>query len=463
MDNETVSVASKYTFEEITGGVKITNHELGNIAKVVCTNGCFFNVNDINNYGLYEYGKILGQLSQHLQYGWEPKRQVSKKFTNRICIPKKLRAWLHEKTAMSLSKRFHPYWVSLVEKTNPLVRAIQKRYYSACGTCHHKLFNSLLYNSKSEYTLKDFATYRAAALTINKAYLENNGKIYFTVSDYFDLDLVRKNDNWMNVYSNDEHPNTSLRKTLMNLPGGVPFWLLGNLKDVSLNKPYLTRLELLALLSLNDFKQENIQIINRSSPEDIARACEFIHKHNNGAHLKPRTRKSSYIFQAIRQMFDCNLPHNGNIVGYARKSIEWHHNQRYTTVTTNCKYKPEELTKLPLIDLPDNKYITFLRNVEEVHKEGALMHHCVAGYAGRAVQGSCHLFHVNYKKAEATVEVSRTGRVLQSRGPFNKVNAASKYGQAKLTEWAKQFPAPTMNKKDFLSKLNIVDGDEVPF
>ena len=78
------------------------------------------------------------------------------------------------------------------------------------------------------------------------------------------------------------------------------------------------------------------------------------------------------------------------------------------------------------------------------------MDHCIATYAGNAINGISFLFHVNHKNEAASVEVDDTGAVLQAWGPSNTKNSASQWGQKMLSRWGKKFPNyGTQSKRNF--------------
>jgi hypothetical protein len=90
----------------------------------------------------------------------------------------------------------------------------------------------------------------------------------------------------------------------------------------------------------------------------------------------------------------------------------------------------------PPVPLPDVDGVSFLATVGEIVAECAQMGHCIATCARSAVAGDCDLFHVEHRSEQATVEVSRTGRVREATGPKNRRNRAATWGRAILTRWA---------------------------
>jgi hypothetical protein len=63
---------------------------------------------------------------------------------------------------------------------------------------------------------------------------------------------------------------------------------------------------------------------------------------------------------------------------------------------------------------------------ESLYEEGEKMHHCVFSYADACIRGYCYIFSVSCKSGKddsekriATVEISRSMRLVQARGPRN--------------------------------------------
>lgn len=94
-------------------------------------------------------------------------------------------------------------------------------------------------------------------------------------------------------------------------------------------------------------------------------------------------------------------------------------------------------TLRPPIPLPRVRGLRFLSTVGELTDEGRAMSHCAALYGPRAVAGESYLFHYHDERDSATIEVATDGVVLQSRGPGNTKNAASRNAERILTRWGR--------------------------
>ena len=80
------------------------------------------------------------------------------------------------------------------------------------------------------------------------------------------------------------------------------------------------------------------------------------------------------------------------------------------------------------------------------------MGHCIASYAEKAVLGSCFLFHCDYGEEKASIMLDKYGSVVQSFGPKNCTNQASKWASVELAKWGKKI-AEIWNKVDEVSEV----------
>ncbi|MDP8952549.1 MAG: PcfJ domain-containing protein, partial [Actinomycetota bacterium] len=283
-------------------------------------------------------------------------------------------------------------------------------------------------------------------------------------------------ENWRGLFSPTGEPYRSLDRTLMNLPGGVPFDLVPYLSLVYLERPVLTRSEL-AVLTLHerrrlgrDMPGGNGGVFRDASENRIARATRLVAEHTRNPLTARRTRDLRFV---VDFLMDYPGEHGGNIVGLAEKSIRWHRRQQDEEVERTLeKLGRHTPTEAPPIPVPRDPNVLFLSDVRDVCGEGVKMNNCVASYARRAAGGRCYLFHVSHAGEEATVEVDRAGRVVQAAGPGNEINAASRWGRRVLNRWGKGFPegheatAPTMFVEEDVYEdvpFEEVDFEGIPF
>jgi hypothetical protein len=318
-------------------------------------------------------------------------------------------------------------WQRLLKGIDPTVLAVNKAVFSATFGCRRasQLLNGQLYQDK--YLVKDILNYRAAAMAV---------KLYDEVRiENESLEVLR---DWRNLYAPDGQAYTSLNKTLMNLPGGVPLGVLKDLRKLVLPRPIYNRVELIATLSATGGLADNCNVVAFANGDQIRSAMQRVSRY---LHRPLSPRRWRHVAEAIRFILDYPERHSGNIVGLANKSIRWHR-QRLDQVAHSVIVrlgKAKELAKPP-IKLPEDEGICFLETVGALVKEDCEMNNCISGYAQRAVGGSCYLFHIDHKGQRASVEVDSWGRVRQSYGPQNTLNAASKWGEQVLTRWGQAFP-----------------------
>jgi hypothetical protein len=400
------------------------------------------------SYGLFELGRIITETAKLLMSNW--KRPAEKETTDKQKkLSSKIAKWAYTQTGKAIAKKMRSQWADCIAKGDPLKVGAQRSYYAACGKFNSNLINPALYNPNCKYVLSDIINYRAAAMTVDDLSVSSGELNGWYANGCYDNDGYRngrtpsKVYNWMEIYSIGQKPNSSLRKTLMHLPGGIPYHLLRRIGN--LDRPIYTRIELLTYLYLQSVVWNNNHrrdsVLARSTRKDIIKACRAVQESCRTDKASCNLRKSKNLLSALGYIFDCTEDHNGNIVGLAHKSIHWHRDHRYLQESKSCKYIPETETAKPPIALPADKRIRLLAKVNEVFDESVAMAHCVSGYAERAVEGRCYLFHVDYLSESATVEVSRTGQVVQSKGPHNSANKATKWAERKLTEWGKAFPS----------------------
>jgi len=261
---------------------------------------------------------------------------------------------------------------------------------------------------------------------------------------------------WIGLFSPDAKPYTSLARTLMNVPGGVPPRTLARLVGIRLERPITDRTVLVALLTapccqcrtmevlapwpqdgIDEGNGQIIRMLQRATREQVARTVQIA----GAAMRRPlSTRRVADIADAMSWVCDYPGEHRGTVVGLARKSARWHRD----TMKAEAAKAIEQLggdrkTMEPSVPLPGAEGVEFLGTVARVADEGAQMNHCAARYAGAAVAGHCYLFHVEHGGEHATTEVSLQGEVRQVHGPGNRDNGACRYGRQVLARWGRQF------------------------
>lgn len=73
---------------------------------------------------------------------------------------------------------------------------------------------------------------------------------------------------------------------------------------------------------------------------------------------------------------------------------------------------------------PIPEHIVQLKNGKELLEEGQKMHHCVASYVETCLNGNSYIFHIKLGKDEATLELTKEGRINQFKS-FSNNNPSS--------------------------------------
>ncbi|WP_425395404.1 PcfJ domain-containing protein [Aeoliella sp.] len=340
----------------------------------------------------------------------------------------------------------------LLRKASHTVLAIQKTAFHTAMEVSSLFKDTRLY--QHPYLEKDLLTYPAAAtvLAIAPRALWKQGVIDVTNRCRADLQglVLQHAQNWRAVLSPSGRSYRSLSRTLVQLPGRVPLYLLPHLAEVELERPVVDRVELIALLEaacyLHDLRplhaelveapqSPNLRVFKHAKRAELTQAMQSVAM-ALGCELS--SRRAENIGAMARYLMAYPEPHYGRIGGLTRKSIAWHRaGARDRLVELHSQHEEyfDTATTLPSIDLPKSSHLTFLRTAGDVYQEGNRMKHCVAQLANKAIAGSCYLFHCNYDGCHATIEVDQSGRIIEARGPFNQHNLAVDYGTRSLEVW----------------------------
>ena len=448
----------------------------------------------IRPYGFFSYYPFAADVTSGLTLGWEPPE-------GRPGWPG-VRAWVHRQTGRAIGKRLHAFYKSCLRDVDPTVLALQRNVFAATFSSPDFMFREELY--REEYLLKDLIQYRAAAVAMtnlerfrdlrrSKERLNARNKLLCsveresleTLADALDVKLsihvlpkernrrdplgideaLGMMENWRGLFSPTGESYRSLDRTLMNLPGGVPASLVPYLSLTYLEQPVFSRSELVVLALyekwqfVRDLPRRNDSVFHRASEDRIARATRLVAEHTRNPLSSRRANDLRFV---VGFLMDYPEEHAGNIVGLAEKSIRWHrHQQEQETERILERLGRARLAEAPPIPVPREPDVRFLPSVEEVCREGMRMNNCVASYAGKAAGGHCYLFHVSHAGEEATIEVSRAGRVVQATGPGNTMNAASRWGKRVLNRWGKEFPEE--HKLSAPTFINEELYDDIPF
>lgn len=138
-------------------------------------------------------------------------------------------------------------------------------------------------------------------------------------------------DDWKALFSPDGRPYTSLNRTLMNIPGGVPASLLTHLAGIQLPRPVTDRVELLSLLTARlsvrerDERRRHFEVFVHASREQLIKAIRIV---ADTTHQPLSPRRTADIHRFVSYLMDYPDDHRGTVVGLARRSIRWHREEQ---------------------------------------------------------------------------------------------------------------------------------------
>ncbi|MCM2374439.1 PcfJ domain-containing protein [Aporhodopirellula aestuarii] len=336
---------------------------------------------------------------------------------------------------------------------------VQKAIFAASCGVPKIAHDERLYENR--YLVSDILRFRAAAAVV--AYATEIVWSRWRVDparindvDAFECFVLKELQNWQRLISPTWFSYGSLRRTVMNLPGGVPARLLPMLAQKYLKKPITDRVVLTTLLLATEYldllngpapteelrsaafaRVENVELFMHATRQEIADAVVRV---GEALQTNLSLRRTADIQQAVAFLLEYPYPHQGRLGGLARKSIKWHRNRGWEQITGghDGDMDRNQMTQKPPIDLPDSKGIRLLESAGEIYDEGARMHHCVARFVDHAITGRHYIFHVDYACSRATVMVDPSGRIVEAQGPCNQENVASRYGRSVLQAWGKR-------------------------
>lgn len=384
-------------------------------------------VDDFYSYRYFEFSNILELLIQRALSEYIPDggrwQKVPEKYRE-FHIKKWKKGTLKTKYCKMLSRPFREHWLKLLESADQTKVAIDKALTRAVGfkLSHVNVLDFFdRVGELDQYEFQDFLSYRAATLYFFNCY----SKCYDTYLSFIPLKI----NDWKAFYSYNAKAYSQLNKTLMNMKWAVAYHELRGLNTIKLERPLLSRLELLCYLRA----RENLKpLILKSSKDDILKAAKLYSKLTE---IRCDCRRNADLSTFLIWLSDYPETYNGTLVGLVKRSKDWHDRQhRANIVRTAERYKlnTEQKTAKPPFELDLlPKEITFLENVQTLMDEGIKMGHCVGSYAKYAVDGRSYIFHVEHNKESATVELCKSisWTVNQSRGPRNQENSASKWAK----------------------------------
>lgn len=404
----TEGAKSKYSFEDMPGGFLVKRE--GGLQLGVTYGDSYIHVGN-ENVGIYCFGDVVEKVAEYFLDATTTRRMRKRDHEEWVGI-----------IGRALAKRMKPHWQRLVDEFVPeeigkLARLMWSSVHGDAAILHRPL----LYTEHCKHLRNDLLKYHACRLFAKKKEV--------SISSAYLLDHVS---HWREELLPHGAAPKAVNKTLDAMPRALSYHQIVNLANVHLNQPITNRLHLIAVLSGADHYHWPMHehTFLRATPEAIQQAAEVV-----GWQVNARSR-TDHIRPAMRMILDYPIPYNGDIVGLARRSNEWHAEGARMPERPPL---PSDL-KLPLLELDyealEQEGVIPLRTVGDVVQEGDLMHHCVGSYAEQASKGYSYLFHVEHNGEWATVELSPSGHVVQACGPHNRVNSACSWGAEQLREAA---------------------------
>ncbi|MBA3867767.1 MAG: PcfJ domain-containing protein [Anaerolineae bacterium] len=410
---EVVKPKSKYTLTDVPGGFLVQRE--GGLEVGVTYGDTYLHVGT-RNVGLYQYPQLVNEVGDWFM------DQIVSGYLN-----KRKREEGTEMIARALSKRMKPHWERIVKEIVPAdVSELARLMWSSVHGDADILHRPELYTDEYKHVRGDLKKYHACRLIVKKE--ENIYSIEVP-------SLLERAKLWRQLYAANVVSPKAFNKTLDAMPRALSFHSIDQLVNVHLDQPITNRLHMIAVLCGAEHFHWYMHepIVLHATGDMIREACTRVEW------MRPlkTTSRTRDIKDFIQFVLDYPAPFNGDFLGLARRSQEWHgDNQR---LPEEARLSADE--KLPLLTLDYEALaaegIEPLRTVGDVVQEGDTMHHCVASYARRAHRGHSFLFHVEHEKEKATIELSPAGFVQQAYGPRNTINKACQWGTDKLRQAAK--------------------------
>lgn len=386
-------------------------------------------------YIFAEYRKIVDSVVLNLADDIQPywKAAASKKKVNleKYKSPNpKFSKWYYNRCERAISKDFASHWHWLIaNKVDPKFRALSKRYASIVGCTRsygcilNKEIVGLLMND--EYLYNDFMKFPACVYAA--IYTSKGGTYSFfnhisSTKKETRIETFKKN--WMYLYSKKHELNGPLKKTISNMPRGLPENIVEEIADTNVKSTMIGKAKIIMSIYEKRANDQNIDIINKSSNDEILRVARMARRRD----LPFNMRKTSAIIDFKRYLMDYPNRYHGDLKGLFLRSYRWHSDPR--NIKSNHSYPDTACFPIPPWGNIDTKEgsIKYIPTVGDLKIEGVRMRHCVAGYTPYCMSGKSFIYRVDFKKDSATMEVGSNGVVRQIQGPANKKNDACSWG-----------------------------------
>ncbi len=214
--------------------------------------------------GLIEYRRLVDFIAWELMRDWQPPRRDRKPWPG-------IKRWAVGNTRRAIAGLVYDQWRRLLERLDNNVVGVQKAVFAATMGTASITLNDQFYRDR--FVASDVMRFRAAAVAARHIYVLAETKrrnqillsprvtqlremveelggppeINIETDDVDETSAIEFLGKWQELFSQSD-AYTSLRRTLMNLPGGIPSTLLVNLPQIHLKRPVNRRLELMVIL-----------------------------------------------------------------------------------------------------------------------------------------------------------------------------------------------------------------------
>lgn len=331
-------------------------------------------------------------------------------------------------------KKFADRWNIIKSGLDTRGVLVLKAIHATLGSNASTIYNSgfldpILNLQKYNYFVNDLIKYPAASYALRE--------IWFLTGNRNELI------DWMSIFYRLAHKDTSksvVNRIVMNLPRGLSRLNLNDFLKIQMKDSQVvqkTKIKLIAVIKnimAEEHSDKMISFVKNADLKEIKATVQWLKRRGLNAGL----RKEQKVRDMITYLSDYPEEYHGTFFGLAKRSYRWHQDPRnFARQYGHESVEPDKLLSPSLWDINEkalkkkhkNKKvsITFLEKAGNLYEESTKMNHCVRTYVNKAMKGECYLFHVEVGNELATVEINKSGQIIQARGHSNSSNAATKW------------------------------------
>lgn len=342
--------------------------------------------------------------------------------------------WAYKRATKAMGHSIHAMWEELVAASDPQAIAIQKREYACFGrvnTTTAEMFSRLLGTIRSTpYLYDDVMNHRYIAYAVMAGDNINQA-----------LEAIAR--------------TRTARVSFTNMPARLPTSIYNGLVlYLYYNNPLprpLRSIEdwtfagLVSDIVMDADMERLFSILMRSSQDDMRNAYLTL---SDPLGL-PRRRSFKNTIRAYRYMLDAPARDKIRMASYARDALNWHTQwfrggrravlplpgeRTAVSIDPNTTFPPPPFAPI------NSPNFAYLETPNALIEEGNEMGHCVGGYnyIRRCLEGRSYIFAYNNPSiGRATLELDRSGMVIQCYGKQDANDSASKAAYNEMRKWMK--------------------------